>query len=164
MFAKIVFLHTFQHIFPVKLIEPLFLNRGTVSWGSRSSSSGSNPWTSASLSPNADGGAISPSHLSGRPSSGGSGTRPSTSGSDRTHDPVPIAWGSNSRPSSASGTVSSNQTSSASLRPRSAENRPNSSQLSRFAEPVPKSSAAWGSSVTAERLVGFSILFFCPHH
>lgn len=129
------------------------LNRGTVSWGSRSSSSGSSPWTSSSLSPNADGGTVSPSHLSGRPSSGGSGTRPSTSGSDRTHDHVPNAWSSNSRPSSASGTLSSNQTSSSALRPRSAENRPNSSQLSRFAEPVTKTSAAWGSSVTAERLV-----------
>lgn len=126
--------------------------KGTISWGSRSSSSGSSPWTSSSLSPNADGGTVSPSHLSGRPSSGGSGTRPSTSGSDRTHDPAPNAWASNSRPSSASGTLSSNQTSSSSLRPRSAENRPNSSQLSRFAEPVSKTSAAWGSSVTAERL------------
>ncbi|KAH6794672.1 modifier of snc1 [Perilla frutescens var. hirtella] len=127
--------------------------KGTVSWGSRSSSSGSSPWTSSSLSPNADGGTVSPSHISGRPSSGGSGTRPSTSGSDRTHDHVPNAWASNSRPSSASGTLSSNQaSSSSSLRPRSAENRPNSSQLSRFAEPVSKASAAWGSSVTAERL------------
>ncbi|KAL8529997.1 hypothetical protein ACS0TY_007175 [Phlomoides rotata] len=125
--------------------------KGTVSWGSRSSSSGSNPWSS-SLSPNADGGTVSPSHLSGRPSSGGSGTRPSTSGSDRTHDPVPSVWGSNSRPSSASGTLSSNQAPSASLRPRSAENRPNSSQLSRFAEPVARSPTAWSSSVTAERL------------
>lgn len=126
--------------------------KGTVSWGSRSSSSGSSPWTSSSLSPNAEGGTVSPSHLSGRPSSGGSGTRPSTSGSDRTHDYVPNAWNSNSRPSSASGTLSSNQASSSSLRPRSAENRPNSSQLSRFAEPVSKTSAAWGSSATAERL------------
>ncbi|KAG6413321.1 hypothetical protein SASPL_126030 [Salvia splendens] len=127
--------------------------KGTVSWGSRPSSSGSSPWNSSSLSPNADGGTVSPSHPSGRPSSGGSGTRPSTSGSDRTHDHVPNAWSANSRPSSASGTLSTNQTSSSSsLRPRSAENRPNSSQLSRFAEPVSKSHAAWDSSVTAERL------------
>ncbi|KAL1564006.1 hypothetical protein AAHA92_06417 [Salvia divinorum] len=126
--------------------------KGTVSWGTRSSSSGSSPWNSSSLSPNADGGTVSPSHLSGRPSSGGSGTRPSTSGSDRTHDHVPNAWSANSRPSSASGALSSNQTSSSSLRPKSAENRPNSSQLSRFAEPMPKSSATWGSSVAAERL------------
>ncbi|XP_057786820.1 protein MODIFIER OF SNC1 1 [Salvia miltiorrhiza] len=126
--------------------------KGTVSWGSRSSSSGSSPWTSSSLSPNADGGTVSPSHLSGRPSSGGSGTRPSTSGSDRTHDHAPNAWSANSRPSSASGTLSSNQTTSSSLRPRSAENRPNSSQLSRFAESVSKTSAPWGSNVTAERL------------
>ncbi|XP_047942587.1 LOW QUALITY PROTEIN: protein MODIFIER OF SNC1 1-like [Salvia hispanica] len=126
--------------------------KGTVSWGSRPSSSGSSPWNSSSLSPNADGGTVSPSHPSGRPSSGGSGTRPSTSGSDRTHDQVPNAWSANSRPSSASGTLSTNQTSSSSLRPRSAENRPNSSQLSRFAEPVSKSHVAWDSSVTAERL------------
>ncbi|XP_042060770.1 protein MODIFIER OF SNC1 1-like isoform X2 [Salvia splendens] len=125
--------------------------KGTVSWGSRSSSAGSGPWNSSLLSPNADGGTVSPSHLIGRPSSGGSGTRPSSSGSDRTHDHVPNAWSANSRPSSASGTLSSNQTSS-SLRPRSAENQPNSSQLSRFAEPVSKSSVAWGSSGTAERL------------
>ncbi|KAL7153510.1 hypothetical protein ABFS83_04G173700 [Erythranthe nasuta] len=124
--------------------------KGTLSWGSRPSSSGSNPWISSSLSPNADGGTVSPSHVSGRPSSGGSGTRPSTAGSDRTHEPVAGAWGPNSRPSSASGTLSSNQTSSTALRPRSAENRPNSSQLSRFAEPGSKSSAAWGPH--AERL------------
>ncbi|PIN18784.1 hypothetical protein CDL12_08541 [Handroanthus impetiginosus] len=125
--------------------------KGTLSWGSRPSSSGSNPWISTSLSPNGEGGTVSPSHLSGRPSSGGSGTRPSTAGSDRTHEPVASAWGSNSRPSSSSGTMSSNQTST-SLRPRSAENRPNSSQLSRFADPVSKSSAAWGPSTTTERL------------
>ncbi|XP_011101343.1 protein MODIFIER OF SNC1 1, partial [Sesamum indicum] len=126
--------------------------KGTHSWGSRSSSSSSNPWISSSLSPNAEGGNVSPTHLSGRPSSGGSGTRPSTAGSDRTYEPAASAWGSNSRPSSASGSLSSNQTPSASLRPRSAENRPTSSQLSRFAEPVPKSSVAWGPSNTAERL------------
>ncbi|GFP79899.1 protein modifier of snc1 1 [Phtheirospermum japonicum] len=126
--------------------------KGTLSWGSRPSSSGSNPWVSSSPSPNTEGGNVSPSHLSGRPSSGGSGTRPSTAGSERTHEPVANSWGSNSRPSSASGTLSSNQTSSTSLRPRSAENRPNSSQLSRFADPVSKSSAAWGPSGTAERL------------
>ncbi|KAL3655393.1 hypothetical protein CASFOL_001179 [Castilleja foliolosa] len=128
--------------------------KGTLSWGSRPSSSGSNPWVSSSLSPNTEGGNISPGLLSARPSSGGSGTgtRPSTAGSERTHEPVSNSWGSNSRPSSASGTLSSNQTSLTSLRPRSAENRPNSSQLSRFADPVSKSSAAWGTSVTAERL------------
>ncbi|KAL3618062.1 hypothetical protein CASFOL_038383 [Castilleja foliolosa] len=124
--------------------------KGTLSWGSRPSSSGSNPWVSSS--PNTEGGTVSPSHLSGRPSSGGTGTRPSTAGSERTHEHVANSWVSNSRPSSASGTLSSNQTSSTSLRPRSAENRPNSSQLSRFADPVSKSSAAWGTSGTAERL------------
>ncbi|GER53179.1 modifier of snc1 [Striga asiatica] len=126
--------------------------KGTLSWGSRPSSSGSNPWISSSVSPNAEGGTVSPSHLSGRPSSGGSGTRPSTAGSERSHEPASSAWGSSSRPSSASGTFSLNQTSSTSLRPKSAENRPNSSQLSRFADPVSKNSAAWGPSGTAERL------------
>ncbi|XP_051133238.1 protein MODIFIER OF SNC1 1 isoform X2 [Andrographis paniculata] len=125
--------------------------KGTLSWGSRPSSSGSNPWIS-STSPNADGGTVSPNHLSGRPSSGGSGTRPSTAGSDKAQESVGNAWGSNSRPSSASGTLSSSQTSTATLRPRSADNRPNSSQLSRFAEPATKGSVAWGPSGTAERL------------
>ncbi|KAL6579821.1 hypothetical protein OROMI_007845 [Orobanche minor] len=126
--------------------------KGTLSWGSRPSSSGSNPWISSSLSPNAESGIVSPSHVSGRPSSGGSGTRPSTAGSERSNEPVANTWGSSSRPSSASEILSSNQAPSPSLRPRSAENRPNSSQLSRFADPVSKSSAAWGSSGAAERL------------
>lgn len=104
-------------------------------------------------SPNADGDTISPSHLSARPSSSGSCTRPSTAGSDRTHEPTANSWTPNSRPSSASGTLASNQTSSTSLRPRSAETRPNSSQLSRFAEPVSESSVAWGPSSAAGRLV-----------
>ncbi|CAI9767343.1 unnamed protein product [Fraxinus pennsylvanica] len=125
--------------------------KGTLSWGSRSSSSVSNPWGTSTMSPNADGGTCSPSHLSGRPSSGGSGTRPSTAGSDKTHEPTDSAWSSNSRPSSASGVLSSNHTSVTSLRPRSAETRPNSSHLSRFAEPVSDSSVAWGPSSTAER-------------
>lgn len=104
------------------------------------------------MSPNTDGGGSSPSHLSARPSSGGSGTRPSTAGSDRAHEPA-NARGSDSRPSSSSGPVASNQTSLASLRPRSAETRPGSSQLSRFAEAVPEYSGAWGGSGTAEKLV-----------
>lgn len=116
--------------------------KGSGGWGSRPSSSASNPWGSSALSPNADGSASSPSHLSGRPSSGGSGSRPSTAGSERTHERSGNAWGVSSRPSSASGT-SSNQTS---LRPHSAETRPNSSQLSRFAEPV--------SEVVSRGLVG----------
>ncbi|XWS37510.1 hypothetical protein CRYUN_Cryun19dG0049000 [Craigia yunnanensis] len=122
--------------------------KGTLSWGSKSSSS-SNAWGSSTLSP--DGGSSSPSHISARPSSGGSGTRPSTAGSDRAHEPA-NAWGSNSRPSSASGTLASNQTSLASLRPRSAETRPGSSQLSRFAEAVPENSGAWSVAGTAEKL------------
>ncbi|KAL2539557.1 modifier of snc1 [Abeliophyllum distichum] len=140
--------------------------KGTLSWGSRSSSSVSNPWGSSTMSPNADGGTSSPSNLSGRPSSGGSDTRPSTAGSDITHEPTDRTWSSNSRPSSASGVLSSNQTSLTSLRPRSAETRPNSSHLSRFAEPVSESSGSWGPSSTAERLGvkcskedGFSLSF-----
>ncbi|GAV58319.1 hypothetical protein CFOL_v3_01853, partial [Cephalotus follicularis] len=122
--------------------------KGTLSWGSRSSSSATNAWGSSTQSPNADGGSNSPSYLSGRPSSGGSGTRPSTSGSDRAHELN--AWGSNSRPSSASGARTSNQMSHTSLRPRSAETRPGSSQLSRFAEPLSENSVAWGGAVTTE--------------
>ncbi|KAK2663718.1 hypothetical protein Ddye_002292 [Dipteronia dyeriana] len=125
--------------------------KGTLSWGSKSSSS-SNPWGSSTLSPNAADGTGSPSHLSGRPSSGGSGTRPSTGSSDRAHEPIGNAWSSSSRPSSASGALSSNQTSVASLRPRSAEPRPGSSQLSRFAEPASDNLVAWGSAGTAEKL------------
>ncbi|KAF8037095.1 hypothetical protein BT93_B0110 [Corymbia citriodora subsp. variegata] len=116
--------------------------KGTLSWGSRSSSSTPNAWGSSLLSPSADG-SNSPSHLSARPSSGESGTRPSTAGSDRAFDST-NAWGSNSRPSSASGALSSSQTSLASLRPRSAETRPGSSQLSRFAESVLDNSVAGG--------------------
>ncbi|KAF9671625.1 hypothetical protein SADUNF_Sadunf12G0067100 [Salix dunnii] len=126
--------------------------KGTHSWGTRSSSSTPNAWGSSLLSPNTDGGSGSPSHLSGRPSSGGSGTRPSTASSDRTHEPITNAWGSNSRPSSASGALTSNQTSPVSLRPRSAETRPGSSNLSRFAEPLSDNSVAWGATGTAEKL------------
>ncbi|KAE8681531.1 oleosin 18 kDa-like [Hibiscus syriacus] len=124
--------------------------KGTLSWGSKSSSS-SNAWGSLTLSPNTDGGSSSPSHLSARPSSGGSGTRPSTAGSDRAPEST-NARGSDSRPSSSSGPLASNQTSLASLRPRSAETRPGSSQLSRFAEPVHEYSGAWGVTETAEKL------------
>ncbi|PON59682.1 Protein MODIFIER OF SNC1 [Trema orientale] len=118
--------------------------KGTLSWGSRSSSA----WGSSSLSPNTDGG--SPSHLSGRPSSG-SGTRPSTASSDRAHEPTANFSGPNSRPSSASGVLTSNQTSLVSLRPRSAETRPGSSQLSRFAEHS-EHPVAWNAAGTAEKL------------
>ncbi|XVF09352.1 hypothetical protein REPUB_Repub07fG0085200 [Reevesia pubescens] len=124
--------------------------KGTLSWGSKSPSS-SNAWGSSTLSPNTDGGSSSPSHLNALPSSGGSGTRPSTAGSDRAHESA-NAWGSNSRPSSASGALASNQTSLASLRPHSAETRPGSSQLSRFAEAVPENSGAWSAAGTAEKL------------
>lgn len=127
--------------------------RGTLGWGSKSSSSASNAWGS-SLSPNA--GASSPSHLSARPSSGGSGTRPSTSGSDMASElTTTSAWGSSSRPSSASGPPTSNQTSQTSLRPRSAETRLGSSHLSRFAEHVGENSVAWNGARTTETLVSF---------
>ncbi|XP_027329249.1 protein MODIFIER OF SNC1 1 isoform X2 [Abrus precatorius] len=126
--------------------------KGTLSWGSKSSTSASNAWGSSSLSPNTDGGTSSPSHHSARPSSGGSGTRPSTAGSDRVLEPTSNSWGSNSRPSSASGAMSTNQSSLTSLRPRSAETRPGSSQLSRFAEPLTENSGAWNAARTTEKL------------
>ncbi|CAN1334937.1 hypothetical protein LINPERPRIM_LOCUS36565 [Linum perenne] len=125
--------------------------RGTHSWGSKSSSSSSNAWGSSTLSPS-DGGTGSPSYLSGRPSSGGSGTRPSTAGSDRGSEPIANAWNSNSRPSSASGSVTSNRPLLSTSRPLSAETRPGSSQLSRFAEPLSDNTVPWGSLGTAERL------------
>lgn len=131
--------------------------RGTLSWGSKSSSA-TNAWGSSSPSPNTDGGSSSPSHLSARPSSGGSGTRPSTAGSDKALESTTNAWGSNSRPSSASGPLTSNQNSLTSLRPRSAETRPGSSQLSRFAESLTENSVAWNTARTAEKLVGFNLL------
>ncbi|KAF5732165.1 Modifier of snc1 putative isoform 1 [Tripterygium wilfordii] len=128
--------------------------KGTLSWGSKSSSSATNAWGSSTLSPRTDGGSGSPSHLSTRPSSGGSATRPSTAGSDRAHEANSNTWGSNSRPSSASGalTLTSNQSSLTSLRPHSAETRPGSSQLSRFAEPPSENPGAWGATGTAEKL------------
>ncbi|XP_004501896.1 protein MODIFIER OF SNC1 1-like isoform X2 [Cicer arietinum] len=125
--------------------------KGTLSWGSKSPSSALSAWGS-SVSPNASGGASSPSQLSARPSSGGSGTRPSTSGSDSASELTSRAWGSNSRPSSSSGVLTSSRTSQTSLRPRSAETRPSSSELSRFAEHVTENSVAWDVGRTAEKL------------
>ncbi|CAN8274030.1 unnamed protein product [Cochlearia groenlandica] len=115
--------------------------KGTLSWGSKSSL---NAWGTSSLSPRTESGPGSPSHLSNRPSSGGSVTRPSTAGSDKAHDSSSIALDSNSRPSSASGVFPSNQASIALHRPHSADTRPGSSQLSRFAESVSETSATWG--------------------
>ncbi|XP_059642301.1 protein MODIFIER OF SNC1 1-like isoform X2 [Cornus florida] len=126
--------------------------KGTLSWGSRSSSSASNAWGSSTLSPKADGSACSLSNLSGRPSSSGSSTRPSSAGSNRTHEPTLSAWGPNSRPASASGALSSNQTLVTSSRPRTAETRPGSSQLSRFAGPSSDNTVAWGPPGTTEKL------------
>ncbi|KAL5700358.1 hypothetical protein ACHQM5_025813 [Ranunculus cassubicifolius] len=125
--------------------------KGTLNWGARATSS-QNPWASPAQSPPNIGGIDSANHLNGRPSSSGSGTRPSTAGSDRSHEPVPNVWGPSSRPSSASGVLTSNQTSAATARPRSAEPRPASSQLSRFAEPISENSVTWGASGTMEKL------------
>ncbi|MFS7971741.1 putative protein modifier of SNC1 1 [Helianthus anomalus] len=125
--------------------------KGSLSWGSRPSSSTSNPWGSSAVSPKADGTAVSPHHSSGRPTSGGGLSRPSTAGSDR-HDPSTTTWGPNSRPSSASGVLTSNQSSLTSSRPLSAETRPGSSHLSRFAEPVYDSSVSWRPNGTADKL------------
>ncbi|KAJ9568276.1 hypothetical protein OSB04_004242 [Centaurea solstitialis] len=118
--------------------------KGSLSWGSRPSSSTSNPWGSSAVSPNAESSTVSPRHPTGRPSSGGGLSRPSTGGSDRMHEPSASTWGPNSRPSSASGVLTSNQSSLTSSRPLSAETRPGSSHLSRFAEPVFDNSVAWG--------------------
>ncbi|KAI3832598.1 hypothetical protein MKW98_002144 [Papaver atlanticum] len=120
---------------------------GTPSWDSHSSTA-SNPWGSP---PNAGAGAGSPL-LNSRPSSGGTGTRPSTACSDKSHEPAPSAWGSSSRPSSASGVFVSNQTSTG-THPRSADTQPGISQLSRFAELVSENSGVWGSSGNAEKFV-----------
>ncbi|KAI3765850.1 hypothetical protein L2E82_15896 [Cichorium intybus] len=127
--------------------------KGSLSWGSRPSSSTSNPWGSSAVSPNSDGNTVSPRHQSNRPSSGGGLSRPSTAGSDRTHEPSNTAtWGPNSRPSSASGVLTSNQSSLTTSRPLSSETRPGSSHLSRFAEPVYDNSMAWGPNATADKL------------
>lgn len=123
--------------------------KGTLTWGSRPSTTVPNAWGTSSSSPtHIDGRAGSPSH---RPSSGG-GTRPSTAGSDRSHEPVSNAWGPNSRPSSASGVLASSQIAAAGTRPRSADTRPGSSQLSRFADNSVDSTGAWGTTGTAEKL------------
>ncbi|XP_068653763.1 protein MODIFIER OF SNC1 1-like isoform X2 [Aristolochia californica] len=127
--------------------------KGTLSWGSRTSSSPVNAWGSSMLSSNsADGSGGSPGRLNARPSSGGSGTRPSTAGSDRSIEPSSSAWGPSSRPSSASGLLASSQSSVGSLRPRSAETRPGSSQRSRFAESVVENSVTRGGLTTSEGL------------
>jgi hypothetical protein len=106
--------------------------RGTLTWGSKGPSTTPNAWGSSSiLSAKNDGSSSSSSHFNGRPSSGG-GSRPSTAGSESLGSPS--AWGPNSRPSSASGTFPSSHLSMATNRPRSAETRPGSSQLSRFAD------------------------------
>lgn len=128
--------------------------RGTLTWGNRSSLVAPNAWGTATISSaNTDASAGSPSH---RPSSGESGTRPSTAGSDRSHEPVSNAWGPSSRPSSASGLLASNQISAAAARPRSAETRPGSSQLSRFADSSVDNTVASVAAGTAGRLVFFT--------
>ncbi|KAF3334526.1 protein MODIFIER OF SNC1 1 [Carex littledalei] len=108
--------------------------KGTITWGNRPTSS-SNAWNSSSiLSPKTEASASSSPDLMGRPGSSGSSTRPSTGNTDRLLGPDPShAWGPNSRPSSASGSFASGHLSSPN-RPRSADTRPGSSHLSRFAE------------------------------
>ncbi|CAN6329455.1 unnamed protein product [Urochloa humidicola] len=109
--------------------------KGTLTWGSKAPSTTPNAWGSSSvLSTKNDGSPSSSSHFNGRPSSGG-GSRPSTAGSESLGSPN--AWGPNSRPSSASGTFQSSHLPMATSRPRSAETRPGSSQLSRFADNAP---------------------------
>ncbi|KAK3140021.1 hypothetical protein QOZ80_5AG0394290 [Eleusine coracana subsp. coracana] len=105
--------------------------KGTLTWGSKPTQTPPNAWGSSSLTSKNDGSSSSPSHLNGRPSSGG-GSRPSTAGSESLGSPN--AWGPNSRPSSASGTFASSHLPVTTNRPRSAETRPGSSQLSRFAD------------------------------
>ncbi|XP_042757087.1 protein MODIFIER OF SNC1 1 [Lactuca sativa] len=126
--------------------------KGSLSWGSRPSSSTSNPWGASAVSPNSDGNTVSPRHPTGRPSSGGGLSRPSTAGSERTHEPSANTWGPNSRPSSASGVLTSNQSTLTTSRPLSAETRPGSSHLSRFAEPTFDNSVAWGPNGTSDKL------------
>ncbi|KAJ0980545.1 hypothetical protein J5N97_008800 [Dioscorea zingiberensis] len=119
--------------------------KGTLTWGSRASVATPNAWASStSSSPHADGNAHS--LFSARPSSSGSDPRPSTSGSDKSHERNFKTWGQNSRPSSASGILASNQISLAVSRPQSAESRIGSSQLSRFAENSSESKVVWGST------------------
>ncbi|XP_058092516.1 kinesin-like protein KAR3 [Magnolia sinica] len=98
-----------HHLDPNVEIVP----KGTLSWGSRPSSI-ANAWSSSALSPDTNGTAGS---LNGRPSSGGSGTRPSTAGSDRSQEPAANACGPYSWPSSTSGMSATNQTSSVKCTP-----------------------------------------------
>ncbi|KAG0492843.1 hypothetical protein HPP92_006241 [Vanilla planifolia] len=135
--------------------------KGTHTWGSRPSNA-SNAWVTSSVSPpqfdgslgspnNSYGRPSSHGNAHGRPSSGGSSTRPSTAGSDKSIETVGVALGSNSRPSSASGILPSSQIPVSLNRPRSAETRPGSSQLSRFSENSSDYNA-WLSEGTPERL------------
>ncbi|KAL5544163.1 hypothetical protein UlMin_007947, partial [Ulmus minor] len=121
------------------------LPKGTLSWGSKSSSA----LGSLSPSPNTDVGSGSPNYLSGRPSSG-SGTRPSTASSDRAYEPTVNVSGPNSRTASASGALTSNQTSLESLSPRSGETRPISSHLSQSESS--EHPVTWTAAGTAEKL------------
>ncbi|CAN6485040.1 unnamed protein product [Victoria cruziana] len=133
--------------------------KGTISWGPANRSTSSNTWSSLVVSsPNAEGTASAPgrpssggSHLTGRPSSGGSGTRPSTAGSEKSCELGHSAWSASSRPSSASGVLPGNNTIAA-ARPRSADTRPGSSQLSRFADSSAEGSVAWRGLGASERL------------
>lgn len=134
--------------------------KGTVSWGTTGQSppAAVNAWGAASFSssppPNA-GLAGNRSNVNiARPSSGGSGTRPSTAGSDHSHEPAtPNAWSyASSRPSSASGALGMGHSQTTLTRPCSAESRPGSSLLSRFADSSAESNGPWGGSGTCQKL------------
>lgn len=134
--------------------------KGTVSWGSTGQSppATGNAWGAATFSSsppaNAGLGSNRSNVSTARPSSGGSGTRPSTAGSDHSHEPAtPNAWSyASSRPSSASGAVGMGHSQSTLTRPCSAESRPGSSHLSRFADTSVESNGPWGGSGTSQKL------------
>ncbi|XP_059074374.1 protein MODIFIER OF SNC1 1 isoform X2 [Cryptomeria japonica] len=133
--------------------------KGTVSWGTgHSPPTTVNAWGAASFSSsppaNAGVGGNRSNVSTARPSSGGSGTRPSTAGSDHSHEPAtPNAWSYGlSRPSSASGALGMGHSQSTLTRPCSAESRPGSSHLSRFADSSIESNVPWGGSGTSQKL------------
>ncbi|XP_078428589.1 modifier of snc1 [Wolffia australiana] len=115
--------------------------KGTLTWGSRPALATPNVWGSSSISsPNTDGDGSSPSF-----------SRPSTATSDKSHQTGSAAWGPNSRPSSASGVLPTDQILVAASRPRSAETRHTGAQRFHPGESAPESSA-WAPSRIPERL------------
>eukprot|EP00252_Welwitschia_mirabilis_P006696 TRINITY_DN17590_c0_g1_i1.p1 TRINITY_DN17590_c0_g1~~TRINITY_DN17590_c0_g1_i1.p1 ORF type:complete len:1804 (+),score=395.43 TRINITY_DN17590_c0_g1_i1:250-5661(+) len=131
--------------------------KGTLSWGNagRSPPTSGNAWGTSLTSAHTTAGPWNRNNApTARPSSGGSGTRPSTAGSDQSHEPpTPSAWGFTlSRPSSASGALGQSRSHSTANRPCSAEARPGSSQRSRFAESTADPGIVWGSSGGSQKL------------